>query len=285
MMFGHAWEFVQRAAPLIVGRLDGAMVARLLVTLVLCGAIGLERSAHDHASGFRPHILVGLGACLMTTAGAYGFADVTHTPSNPAAVASYVVSGIGFLGAGAILRHGTTVRGMTTAATLWSVAGVGIAVGAGLGGLATLTVLLILFTLEPLQRLEARLRYRDEARDLVIRLRGEGDVGKTLAALARLGVPVKQSTVAPGMGGSVVVQVQLARALRADQVATVTRRLLTLRHVERVGTALLERDEDEPEPQNGATVRDVDVSDVSDAPDVSDTPRAPDHESARGGAM
>jgi len=63
------------------------------------------------------------------------------------AVASYVVSGIGFLGAGAIPRHGTSVRGMTTAATLWGVAGAGIAVGAGLAGLAILIVLLILFTL------------------------------------------------------------------------------------------------------------------------------------------
>lgn len=140
------------AAPLVFGRLDGAMAARLLLTLALCAAIGLERSRHDHASGLRPHILVGIGACLMTMAGAYGFEDIVRTPSNPAAVASYVVSGIGFLGAGAILRHGTSVRGMTTAASLWGVAGVGIAVGAGLGGLAILTVLLILFTLVPLQR-------------------------------------------------------------------------------------------------------------------------------------
>ncbi len=113
-------------------------------------AIGLERSAHDHASSFRPHILGGLGACLMTTAGAYGFGDLAYPHANPMAVASYVVSGIGFLGAGAILRAGTSVRGLTTAATLWDVAGVGIAVGAGLAGLATLTVVLVLFTLGPL---------------------------------------------------------------------------------------------------------------------------------------
>ncbi len=93
------------------------------------------------------------------------------------AVASYVVSGIGFLGAGAIPRHGTSVRGMTTAATLWGVAGAGIAVGAGLAGLAILTVLLILFTLGALQRLEARLRYREETRGLVIRVLDEGQPG------------------------------------------------------------------------------------------------------------
>jgi len=271
------WEAVRHAAPLALGRLDGVLAARLVITLILCGAIGLERSAHDHASGFRPHILVGLGGCLMTMAGAYGFADVTHTPSNPMAVASYVVSGIGFLGAGAILRSGTSVRGLTTAATLWGVAGVGIAVGAGLAGLATLTVALVLFTLGPLQRLEARLRYREEARDLVIRVRDEAHVGKTLAALARLGVQVRRSTIAPGVGTSAIVQVQLGQALRADQVALVTKRLLTLRYVERVETALLERDEDEPEPRAEAVVRDVDVTDVLDTGDVASAPSLTRH--------
>lgn len=87
---------------------------------------------------------------MMTTAGAYGFGDLAYPHANPMAVASYVVSGIGFLGAGAILRAGTSVRGLTTAATLWDVAGVGIAVGAGLAGLATLNVVLVLFTLGPL---------------------------------------------------------------------------------------------------------------------------------------
>jgi len=183
------WDVVQRTTPLVLGRLDGVLVARLVMTLILCGAIGLERSAHDHASGFRPHILVGLGACLMTMAGAYGFGDLAHPNANPMAVASYVVSGIGFLGAGAILRAGTSVRGLTTAAALWGEAGVAIAVGAGLSGLATPTVVLVLFTLGPLQRLEARLRYREEARDLLIRVRDAahwtclyiGRVGSTTA--------------------------------------------------------------------------------------------------------
>lgn len=79
---------------------------------------------------------------------------------------------------------------------------------------------------------------------------------------------MRRSTVAPGAGASAVVQVQLAQALRADQVALVTKRLLPLRYVERVDTALLERDEDEPEPRTEAVVRDVDVTDVMDAGDV-----------------
>jgi len=107
-------------------------------------------------------------------------------------------------------------------------------------------------------------------------VRDEAHVGKTLAALSRLAVQVRRSTIAPGAGASAVVQVQLAQALRADQVALVTKRLLPLRYVERVDTALLERvdtallerDEDESEPRTEAVVRDVDVTDVMDAGDV-----------------
>lgn len=260
------WDTVRHAVPLLLGHLDGMMIARMVITLILCGAVGLERSRHDHASGLRSHILVGLGACLMTMAGGYGFGDLAHPNANPMTVASYVVSGIGFLGAGAILCAGTSVRGLTTAATLWGVAGIGIAVGAGLAGLATVTVLLVLFTLGPLQRLEARLRYREEARDLLIRVRDASHVGKTLVALGKLGVQVKQSTVVPAAGTSAVLQVQLAHALRADQVALVTKRPLTLRYIERVNVALLERDEDEPELRAEAVVHDVDVTDAVDSP-------------------
>lgn len=260
MTLDHVWQSVRDAAPLVFGRLDSAMAARLLLTLALCAAIGLERSRHDHASGLRPHILVGIGACLMTMAGAYGFEDIVRTPSNPAAVASYVVSGIGFLGAGAILRHGTSVRGMTTAASLWGVAGVGIAVGAGLGGLAILTVLLILFTLVPLQRWEARLGINEEARGLTVYVRDDSQaVGKTLAALNKPGMQVRQATVTPGIGTSAVLRVQLAKALRPGQAALLEKRLLTLRSVERVDTRGLDLEEDERE-EEGAIVHDVDVT-------------------------
>jgi putative Mg2+ transporter-C (MgtC) family protein len=138
-MFDHLY----RSLVMLSHTHDGTMTLRLMLTLVLCGAVGLERSTHERASGFRTHILVGLGACLMTLAGLYGFADAKG--GDPRSIAGYVVSGIGFLGAGAILRHGTTIRGMTTAASLWSAAGVGIAVGAGLPYLATVTTVLILF--------------------------------------------------------------------------------------------------------------------------------------------
>src|SRR5215212_3846979 len=126
----------------LVGEFDWVVIGRTALALVLCGLVGLERSTHERASGLRPHILVGLGACLMTLAGGYGFHDVAAQNRDPLRVASYVVSGIGFLGAGAILRHGATVRGLTTAGSLWGAAGIGVTVGVGLGWMAAATTAL-----------------------------------------------------------------------------------------------------------------------------------------------
>jgi putative Mg2+ transporter-C (MgtC) family protein len=232
----------------VVGRLDPAMVARLVIALILCGAVGLERSRHDPASGLRTHILVGLGSCLMTMAGAYGFTDLSHPTADPTRVASYVVSGIGFLGAGAILRHGTSVRGMTTAASLWGAAGIGLAVGVGLAGLAAVTVALFLFTLVPLQRWETRQRRRQGTGDLAIHLRDDSQaVGKTLAALAKLEVPVRRAIVEPGAGASALLRVELGHALARGQASVVAKRLLTLRYVERVDTTPDDQETGDPD--------------------------------------
>ncbi|MCS6846961.1 MAG: MgtC/SapB family protein [Anaerolineae bacterium] len=224
--------------------LYGAAVARMLLTLLLCGLVGLERSGHERASGFRPHILVGLGACLATMAGAYGFSDIGGD-RDPLRVASYVISGIGFLGAGAILRHGTTVRGLTTAATLWGAAGIGVTVAAGLGWLAVIAVALYLFTLVPLEWLEKRLRTRRTVSALAIHLRDDSrSVGKALRALAMLGVPVKRATVLPAQGEAALLQVELARALPIEQAPLLAKQLLTLKkYVSQVDTSLVATDE------------------------------------------
>jgi hypothetical protein len=110
---------------------DAQVLLRLGVVLVLCGAIGLEREARDDVAGLRTHVTVGLGAALFTLAGAHAFASSGSSRVDPTRVAAQVVSGIGFLGAGAILRHGATVRGVTTAAALWISAAIGMATAAG----------------------------------------------------------------------------------------------------------------------------------------------------------
>jgi putative Mg2+ transporter-C (MgtC) family protein len=116
------------------------VVVRLLATVVLCGLIGLERETRDQAAGFRTHILLGLGAALFTLVSAYGFPEFTRAALesggrgvqfDPTRIAAQVVTGVGFLGAGAIIRRGLDVRGLTTAASLWAAAAIGLASGAG----------------------------------------------------------------------------------------------------------------------------------------------------------
>src|SRR4051794_3279061 len=106
-----------------IGVGDAAM--RVGVATVLGALVGLEREARAHPAGFRTHALVALGACVFSLAGAYGFQG--GPPVDPTRVAAQVVSGIGFIGGGAILRQGGSVRGITTAATLWFAAAIGLA--------------------------------------------------------------------------------------------------------------------------------------------------------------
>lgn len=127
------------------------LTARLVVALVLGAVIGWERELQRMPAGFRTHALVALGAAIFTVVGAYAFAG---SNSDPTRVAAQIVSGIGFLGGGAILHYGGTVRGLTTAASLWAVAGVGMAAGAGLLVMATISTALIIIALEVFQRLE-----------------------------------------------------------------------------------------------------------------------------------
>jgi putative Mg2+ transporter-C (MgtC) family protein len=112
--------------------LHGQILLRLLVAAVLGSLVGLERERLDWAPGLRTHMLVCVGACLFMTVSAYGFSAVLSRPSvvlDPSRVAAQVVTGVGFLGAGTILLRGEMVRGLTTAASIWTVAAVGMAVG------------------------------------------------------------------------------------------------------------------------------------------------------------
>lgn len=133
------------------------LTLRLVVALVLGAVIGWERELQQMPAGFRTHALVALGSAIFTVISAYAF---TGPGSDPTRIAAQIVSGIGFLGGGAILHHGGNVRGLTTAASLWAVAAVGMAAGAGLFVMAAVSSVLVIVALEVFQRFERFLTRR-----------------------------------------------------------------------------------------------------------------------------
>src|SRR5947199_3172699 len=129
---------------------------RLSLAAVLGGVIGFERELREREAGLRTHLLVALGSALFTIVGAYGFHSFLDSGqsvvrADPTRIAAQIVSGIGFLGAGAIIRQGLSVRGLTTAATLWLVAAIGLACGAGYYDAAIIAPGVALVTLGPLR--------------------------------------------------------------------------------------------------------------------------------------
>jgi len=152
----------------------GDIVLRLAVAALLGSAIGFERERLMWSAGIRTHMLVSVGACLVMIVSAYGFQHATlmpHVILDPSRIAAQVVSGIGFLGAGAILLRGQAVRGMTTAASIWAVAALGLAAGGGLFFAAVVSTVLILLILAGLKPLEEA--YRARIQSCVIRITAE----------------------------------------------------------------------------------------------------------------
>lgn len=148
------------------------ILLRLLLAAILGGAVGLERERLEWVAGLRTHMLVCLGAALVMIVSAFGFADILKTPNvvlDPSRVAAQVVSGIGFLGAGTILfLRQEVIRGLTTAASLWTVAAVGLAVGGGLYMAALATTVIIVVILALMKPLERRLFRRDRVRQITV---------------------------------------------------------------------------------------------------------------------
>jgi putative Mg2+ transporter-C (MgtC) family protein len=137
--------------------LDGwEALLRLMLAAGLGAVVGFERQLHDRDAGIRTHLLVSLGSAFFTIVSAYGFTDFAQVRWDPTRIAAQVVTGIGFLGAGAIIRDGLNVRGLTTAATLWVVAAIGMGAGAGYYWptvAATAVVIVALWPLRVLNRL------------------------------------------------------------------------------------------------------------------------------------
>jgi putative Mg2+ transporter-C (MgtC) family protein len=139
---------------------DLEITIRLLVAALLGSVIGFERERLLWAAGLRTHMLVCVGSCLFMVVSAYGFAGVLspRVILDPSRVAAQVVTGVGFLGAGSIILRNEVVKGLTTAASLWTVAAVGLAVGGGLYLAALAATVIVLVILAGIKPLEERFR-------------------------------------------------------------------------------------------------------------------------------
>jgi putative Mg2+ transporter-C (MgtC) family protein len=184
------------------------VLIRLLLAALLGSLIGFERERLLWAAGIRTHMVVCVGACLIMIVSAFGFGDSLTSKNvvlDPSRVAAQVVSGIGFLGAGAILARGEIVRGLTTAASIWTVAAIGLAVGGGLyfaAGVSTTVIILILAGIKPIEE-----AYR--ARNQSCRLKIEAANGALTPELLKqaLGIrtgQIKRFLVSPNAAGEQV---------------------------------------------------------------------------------
>jgi putative Mg2+ transporter-C (MgtC) family protein len=165
---------------------------RLGVAAGLGAVIGLERELDEKAAGLRTHMLVSLGSALFTMVGAYGFHDFLTgggaiVRTDPTRIAAQVVTGIGFLGAGVIFRQGFSVRGLTTAASLWVVAAVGMASGAGFWKGAVVGTVVGIVSLRPLEWLKERAIPQRAAARLSVELVDGASAGPVLEALESAG--------------------------------------------------------------------------------------------------
>jgi putative Mg2+ transporter-C (MgtC) family protein len=174
------------------------ILLRVVLAAGLGGAIGLERELREREAGLRTHMLVSVGAALFTLVSAFAwtdwqFSNASGVVFDPTRIAAQIVTGIGFLGAGAIIRQGLSIRGLTTAATLWVVAAIGMATGAGFYTAAVITTVLVLFSLWPLRILAYRLseRFRPEEGRLALELASGATTVSVLQAVEDAGAEVR----------------------------------------------------------------------------------------------
>jgi putative Mg2+ transporter-C (MgtC) family protein len=201
---------------------DTTTVLRLILAFVLGGIIGFERQHRKKTAGLKTHVLVCLGSCLVTVLSINLYAGVQGlTNADPARLAAQVVSGIGFLGAGAIIKEGPTIRGLTTAASLWVVASVGLAAGAGAFTGAIVTTVLVVLSLEVLPKIDKLYNREPSVSNLIIHsIEKPGQIGRIGSCLGSQGVSISQINIEDAEAGKIVIYmtVKMPERVGLDQV-------------------------------------------------------------------
>jgi putative Mg2+ transporter-C (MgtC) family protein len=201
------------------------VVLRLAVAASLGALVGADRERRERAAGLRTHALVGVGSCLFMLVSSFGFGDVvgeTGVMLDPSRVAAQVVSGIGFLGAGAIIVRRDGPRGLTTAASVWVSAAVGLAVGGGLWIAGVSTTAITLLVLAALKPLEQRFFKRPLALAVVIEPATQS-IATLRAAAEDTGLRVERLDVRAGRSGRAQVRMSLGERTPERDTAVVDR--------------------------------------------------------------
>jgi len=193
------------------------IILRLLLAALLGGIIGLEREAVNKAAGFRTHTLVSVGSSLIMIVSISIFLEFSYrTNIDPARIAAQVVSGIGFLGAGAIMRSGASVKGLTTAATLWVVAGIGLAVGSGAYLAAIVTTIIVYISLVYLYRLENAVNLKKRLHTLHVEMDDKpGQIGLVCSTLGDYEINIKNIEVIREKHDNQTIQLEILVKLPA----------------------------------------------------------------------
>lgn len=218
---------------MIISEFD--MVLRLLLAAFLSGLVGYEREIHGRLAGFRTHILVCVGSTLIMLTSMHIF-DIYRgfAAPDPARIAAQVVSGIGFLGAGTIIRFKASVRGLTTAASLWTVAGIGLAVGSGLYLPAAMTTLIVLMTLFFLNRIEKMLIRKDWYKVLEVETKtGVSQLEAIRSVISDYEIEIKDFEICKSSSGDMILKVSL-KLLTSEYDNEILSRMRQLEGVKKV---------------------------------------------------
>jgi putative Mg2+ transporter-C (MgtC) family protein len=220
------------------------LVLRLAVAAMLGGLVGLERERLEWAAGMRTHALVSLGSALFMVVSIFGFSDVLderHVILDPSRVAAQVASGIGFIGAGTIIFRREVVKGLTTAASIWAVAAVGLAVGGGMFLAAVSATLLALALLVLAKPLKARMfPKRKEARRVRVVLGQGTSLAEVREEIEASQMPLERIVVRPGPAEEGDdVELVLGKGSREEEALSLMDALRRVSGVREVNSALM----------------------------------------------
>lgn len=198
---------------------------RLVLSIALSGLIGIERESIKRPAGFRTHILVCVGSTLVMLVGLYIFEEYKYYSNlDPARLGAQVISGIGFLGAGTIIKEGVSVKGLTTAASLWATACVGLAIGAGFYIGAIAATILIFITLLLFSHFEDNFLRKDKYTKIRIEtLNKPGQLGAIGQVTGKMGLPIISIDFNSGEGDTKIVDLLIRINDKTDKLQLINK--------------------------------------------------------------